>query len=68
MSREAVFALYRGDEFVDVGTKEELARKMGVKPSSISFMATPAYRRRNEGNENRLMAYRLEEDEEDDER
>lgn len=64
MSREAVFALYRGDEFVDVGTKKELAAKLGIKPESVGFLASPENARRNRSG-NRLMAYRVEEDEDD---
>lgn len=58
MSTQQLFALYRGDEFVDVGTARELAERQGVKPSTISFMASPAYRKRAKGD--RLLAYRLE--------
>lgn len=67
MSREALFALYRGDEFVDVGTKRELAARHGVKPGFIGFMATLTYRRRLAGHEEtRLMAYRIEEEGDDE--
>lgn len=64
MSREAVFALYRGDEFVDVGTKKELAAKLGIKPESVGFLASPENARRNRGG-NRLMAYRIDDEEEE---
>ena len=30
MSVEAVYALYRGDELIDVGTKKEIAELFGV--------------------------------------
>lgn len=62
MSREVVFALYRGDEFVDLGTKKELAKRMGVSVSTITFLASPANAKRN-ATGNRLMAYRIEDDE-----
>ena len=65
MSREALFALYRGDEFVDVGTRKELAARLGVTASYIQYMSTPVYRERIRGHEDtRLMAYRVEEEEE----
>jgi len=62
VSAEMEYALYRGDEFVAVGTARELARKRGVKPSTIRFMASPAYRRRDSGRGARVVAYRLEDD------
>lgn len=59
---EATFALYRGDEFIDIGTAAELAEKMGVKPSTIAFYATPSnIRRANDaGYGNRLIAVKIE--------
>ena len=65
MSRESLFALYRGDEFVDVGTKKELAERMGVRTETIGFLASPTNARRNRSGD-RLMAYRIEEDEDDE--
>lgn len=59
--RNGMFALYRGDEFVDVGTADELAERHGIKPSSIAFMATPSYHRRKVGD--RLLAYKIGGDE-----
>lgn len=36
MSRPAaVFALYRGDRFIDLGTAKELEERTGIKPSTI---------------------------------
>lgn len=52
------YALYRGDEFVDVGTVQELAERHGVKPSTIRIMATPSHHK--DATENKTVAYRLE--------
>jgi hypothetical protein len=41
-----LYALYRGDEFVDVGTANELAERRGVMADSIRYLASAAYRRR----------------------
>lgn len=54
------YALYRGDEFVDLGTADELASRRGCKASSIKFMASPAYHRRH-GYES-VKAYKIPED------
>jgi len=62
MSR-TTFALYRGDEFVDVGTAEEIAKRLGCKPDTIRFYATPSYQARLKDRDKRLIAIRIEEDE-----
>ena len=61
MSR-SMFALYRGDEFVDVGTAEEIAKRLGCKPDTIRFYATPSYQKRLKDGDNLLIAVRIEED------
>ncbi len=37
-----VYALYRGDEFLDIGDKYELALEYGLSPSFVRWLATPA--------------------------
>lgn len=65
--KPSLYALYRGDEFLDVGTKRELAARHHVKPSTIAYMATGAHRRRCAGHEDtRVMAYRIDDEEGDD--
>lgn len=56
--RAATYALYRGDELVDVGTARELAGRMGVTAEYVRWMATPTARRRDRGR--RLLAYRID--------
>lgn len=58
MSKQSLFALYRGDEFIDVGTARELSEKHSISTQSIYWMATPANHKRDRGN--RLLAIRLE--------
>jgi len=41
-----VYSIYQGDEFVDMGTLDELAERRGIKLSSLQFMMRPAYKRR----------------------
>lgn len=43
-----IYAAYKGDEFIDLGTKEELAKRLGCKPKSITFMTTPTYKKKNQ--------------------
>lgn len=60
MSKERTYALYRGDEFIDVGTADELAERHGIKPESVRWMSTPSYHKR--GYEGRLLSYKIEEE------
>ena len=44
------YALYKGDEFLQIGTIKELAEYLNVKPKTIQFYASPTYQKRNKGN------------------
>lgn len=44
------YALYRGDEFLKIGTTQELADYLGVKIRTILFYASPTYLKRTNGN------------------
>lgn len=63
MGKKNVYAIYREDEFIDLGTKEELAKRMNVTPKHIQFLTTPANKRlienRSRKNKGRLIAIRI---------
>lgn len=40
------YALYKGDTFIDLGSKEYLAKRINVDVRTITFYATPTYRKR----------------------
>lgn len=40
------YALYKGDELLDMGTLEYLSKKFNVKKKSLLFYQSPAYKRR----------------------
>ncbi len=44
------YALYRGDTFIDVGSKQRLARRIGVSIDTITFYMSPSHLRRSKGN------------------
>lgn len=48
-SPNTVYALYKGDEFIGVGTAEELAEMLGVKPSTVDWYSYPIAKQRNKG-------------------
>ena len=44
--KPAVYAVYRGDEFLCHGTSYQLAKKFGVAPKTVHWWASPANRRK----------------------
>lgn len=45
---QTIYAVYKGDKFIDEGTRYELAEKLGVKEDTIIFYASPANKKRIE--------------------
>lgn len=42
-----LYALYKGDDFIDIGTSKELAKIMGVKQETIWFYASELWKERS---------------------
>lgn len=49
------YALYKGDEFIDLGNIHELSQRQEISISSLRFYMTPAYKKRCPQNGNRLL-------------
>ena len=45
-----IYALYHGDEFIDMGTKEHLAKLLNIKVRTIEFYLSPTYKKRTNYN------------------
>lgn len=58
---EKIFALYKGDEFIDIGTKEYLANLLNVRKETIEFYASPTQLKRNK--DNCYVVVRIDDDE-----
>ena len=58
--KPSIFALYKGDRFIDVGTIGEMAARHNVKEKTLHFYATRIHR--NRVSEKGLIVVRLEED------
>jgi len=59
------YALYKGDEFVCLGSLQEVASYQGVKSTTISYLASKAYMKKLEKRKNcdsALIAIRIEDD------
>lgn len=59
----ATYALYRGDELLDVGTCAELAERRGVRPETIYYYTSPAYRKKWTRDDKRVYVTRVDGDE-----
>lgn len=44
-----IYCVYKGEEFVDVGTLEELSKRLKIKSESLRWMSTPSALKRNKG-------------------
>lgn len=40
------YSVYKGDEFIFIGTLDEVAERLGVSTKSVKWMATPAAKKR----------------------
>lgn len=58
-----IYALYHGDKFIDLGTKEYLAKLLNVKVETILFYSSPTYLKRTDGNG--WVVVKVEEEEND---
>lgn len=58
----AEYALYRGDEFLDLGTVKYLAEKLNIQEGTIRLFATPSYRKKTEKSESPMIVIRIEDD------
>lgn len=58
---EKIFALYKGDKFIDIGIKEYLANLLNVRKETIEFYASPTQLKRNK--DNCYVVVRIDDDE-----
>ncbi len=54
------YALYKGDEFLTLGTIREIAEETGKSELTLRFYTTPAHRKRRK--ETSLIVIKIEED------
>jgi hypothetical protein len=62
MSKTLEYAIYKGDDFIMIGTIYEISNKLGISPQSVEFYGRPAHHKRV-GN-NGLVAVPLRDEEE----
>lgn len=49
------YAIYKGDQFLYLGSKKECALYLNVKEQTILYYTTNAYKQRGKENNNRLI-------------
>lgn len=60
-----MYALYKGDQFLFLGTMKEIAEHRGVQLETIRFLNTTAYKKRTEHQHDPLILIEAEDDEGD---
>lgn len=46
MSKTLEYAIYKGDDFIMIGTIYEISQKLGLSPKSVEFYGRPAHHKR----------------------
>ena len=62
--KENDYALYKGDEFIAVGTAKELALRMNVQIGTIKFWSSPTYHKRIVNHDRAIVVIKMEEEDE----
>ena len=52
------YAVYKGEEFITIGTADECAKELGVKSETIRWLSTPTAQKRQ--GENSLVVVKME--------
>lgn len=65
-AKKKLYAIYKGEDFLDSGTLDELSERQGIKINTLRFMSTPSYFKRHENGNNYLVVTCLDEYAEDE--
>ena len=58
---EKIYALYHGEEFIDLGTKKEISERQGISIKTLSFYMSVSYKKRIKFNyDNRYVMIAIE--------
>lgn len=60
MVKKKLLALYKGDTFLKIGTRQELAEFLGVLPRTITFYKTKTWKERSK--EKSYLVIEIEDD------
>lgn len=59
MFENLYYAIYKGDNFLFMGTKKECSDYLNVKENTISFYNTPTYQKKNKSG-NRIIVIKVD--------
>lgn len=59
MKKQNLYALYKGDTFLDIGTAVDLAKKYNVEPRTIKYYSMESYLKKSTKINNRLISVNL---------
>jgi len=65
MKKTIHLALYKGDNYLFGGTKEELAKYLNVKPKTIEFYSRSSYLKRIANSKDRYIVIKVKDDDDD---
>lgn len=57
-----IYAMYKGEEMLAMGTIKEIAEQMGVSEVTIRFQTTPSYRKRCRENGTHREVFPIDDD------
>ena len=60
MRKNNIYALYKGDTFINLGTVKELAKFMNVSEATIRFYITKVYKERRKDSNNSYIVIKVE--------
>ena len=63
MTKQRIYAMYHGDEFITTGTLMEIAAFCGLTYSTVRFYSSPTHKKRVKNKNKCLDVFRLEDDE-----
>lgn len=67
MRKKNTYAYYRGDEFIDLGTFDELGERLNLKRATLKYLTTPNYHRKREkrNGDNWAVVIKIEDDDDE---
>jgi hypothetical protein len=68
MRKQSCYALYKGDEFIDLGTITELSERLNIKEQTLWFYTSKVYEKRSEqkNSDNLRILIKIEENDYDE--
>jgi len=68
MKKQSCYALYKGDQFIDLGTITELSERLNIKEQTLWFYTSKVYEKRSEqkNSDNLRILIKIEENEYDE--